>query len=110
MKKSDIRLVYTSDPEEAKRLREAARPLETVDRPPAGQTIRVAIDRKRRGGKTVTVASGFALRGETLQELSRDLKKRCGSGGTAKENEIEIQGDHVTTVKSLLQERGYRVK
>lgn len=77
---------------------------------PSRQTIRVAIDRKRRAGKSVTVASGFEHAPETLAKLATALKKRCGSGGTAKGNEIELQGEHVETVGAELRKLGYRVK
>lgn len=103
-------LVYTTDPDEAKRLREThAMPL-LRDAAPAAQNIKVMLDRKRRGGKTVTVASGFELSPESLDKLATQLKKRCGAGGTAKEREIEIQGDHADTVMGELTKLGYRVK
>jgi translation initiation factor 1 len=104
------KIVWTSDPEEAKRLRESGRMEPQRDAPPGTQTIRVALDRKRRAGKTVTVASGFSHSAETLARIATQLKKRCGSGGTAKENEIEIQGDHAETIAAELGKLGYRVK
>jgi translation initiation factor 1 len=104
------KLVWTSDPQEAKRLRDNGR-LETAsDAPPAKQTIRVVVDRKRRAGKTVTVASGFEHSADTLSKLATALKKRCGSGGTAKDGEIELQGDHAAIVGDELRKLGYRVK
>ena len=104
------KLVWTSDPEEAKRLRDAGKLETPVDADISKQTIRVALDKKRRAGKTVTVASGFQHTAETLASVAQTLKKRCGSGGTAKDAEIEIQGDHVTRVKSELEKLGYRVR
>lgn len=108
MTKSDAKLVYTSDPEEAKRLRQEAP--KRADAPASSQVIRVLIDRKRRGGKTVTLATGFDLTDATLQKIGSDLKKRCGAGGTAKDGEIEIQGDKVELVKSELSRLGFKVK
>jgi translation initiation factor 1 len=103
------KLVWTSDPEEAKRLRESGK-LETAkDVEPSKQTIRVALDRKRRAGKTVTVATGFQHTPDSLSALAATLKKKCGSGGTAKDGEIEIQGDHVAKVAAELQRLGYRL-
>jgi translation initiation factor 1 len=104
------KLVWTSDPEEAKRLREGGKLTLKSDAPPSSQTIRVTIDRKRRAGKTVTVASGFELSSESLGKLASALKKRCGSGGTAKDSEIEIQGEHGEVVAGELRKLGYRVK
>lgn len=108
------KLVWTSDPEAARRLRESGK-LETpvdlpVDRALGEQTIRVTLDKKRRAGKTVTVASGFQHTPETLAAVAQTLKKKCGSGGTAKDGEIELQGDHVAKVKGELEKLGYRVK
>jgi translation initiation factor 1 len=107
---ANSKLVWTSDPEQAKRLRESGQ-LETPrDAEPGRQTIRVGIDRKRRAGKVVTVATGFQHTEETLAKLAQTLKKKCGSGGTAKEGEVEIQGDHVARVADELRKLGYRVK
>lgn len=106
----DAKLVWTSDPEEAKRLRDAGKLDAAKDSEPAKQTIRVAIDRKRRAGKTVTVAAGFEHTAESLAALATKLKKACGSGGTAREGEIEIQGDHAARVAAELRKMGYRVK
>src|SRR4051812_45784834 len=75
------RLVWTSDPEAAKRLREEGAVEARVDQEPAKQSIRVVVDRKRRAGKSVTVASGFQMTGASLAELAAALKKRCGAGG-----------------------------
>jgi translation initiation factor 1 len=103
-------LVWTTDPEEAKRLREQGKLEAPVDVDPAKQSIRVFTDRKRRAGKTVTVAGGFQLAPETLAGVAAALKKKCGAGGTAKDGEIEIQGDHVAKVAAELERLGYRVK
>lgn len=104
------RLVWTSDPEAAKRLREEGAVDAKADLEPAKQSIRVVIDRKRRAGKSVTVASGFQLTAASLGELAAALKKRCGAGGTAGDGEIEIQGDHVARVAAELERLGFRVR
>ena len=104
------KLVWTSDPEEAKRLRESGKLDAAKDVEPAKQSIRVTIDRKRRAGKTVTVASGFQHTPETLAALAASLKKKCGAGGSVKEGEIEIQGDHAAKVVAELERLGYRVR
>jgi translation initiation factor 1 len=103
------KLVWTSDPEEAKRLRESGKLAPAADVAPDKQTIRVTLDRKRRAGKTVTVAGGFEHAPEALSALAATLKKKCGSGGTAKDGEIEIQGDHAERVAAELRKLGYRV-
>jgi len=104
------KLVWTSDPAAARKLRESGKLDAPRDTEAARQTIRVTIDRKARAGKSVTVASGFELTAETLGKLAAQLKKRCGSGGTVREDSIEIQGDHVSAIKSELGKLGYKVR
>jgi len=65
-------------------------------------------DRKHRGGKTVTVITGVP--GNEMAALAQQLKKLCGSGGTVKDDIIEIQGDHCDKVQAKLTELGYKVK
>lgn len=108
--KKDGNLVWTSDPEAAKRLRDSGK-LEAIrELPPEKQSVRVQLDRKRRAGKTVTVASGFEHSAASLAELAQRLKKKCGSGGTARESEIEIQGDHLALILAELQKLGYKAR
>jgi translation initiation factor 1 len=71
------------------------------------QPLRVWIDRKHRGGKTVTLVKGFVGSEEDLSELGRMLKSKCGVGGSAKDGEIIIQGDHRDRVVELLLAAGY---
>lgn len=78
--------------------------------PPSQQNIRVQASRKGRKGKTVTVISGFQCKPETLAALLKQLKTQCGTGGTAKENEIEIQGDHKQKLVQILTDLGYKAK
>ena len=81
-----------------------------VDLPPAEQTLKVQVSRKGRGGKTVSIISGFQHRPETLKTLTKKLKAQCGTGGTAKEDTIEIQGDHAQKLIEVLQKAGYTAK
>lgn len=78
--------------------------------PPAQQNLRVQASRKGRGGKTVTVITGFQEKPETLATLLKQLKTQCGAGGTVKENEIEIQGDHKQKLVEILTKLGYKAK
>ncbi len=80
------------------------------DRPPQEHQLKVRRERGGRKGKTVTVITGFQVTPATLSALAKQLKAQCGSGGTAKENTIEIQGDHRDQVVTLLQQMGYPTK
>lgn len=104
------RLVWTSDPEAAKRLRQEGEMDAHADQEPLRQSIRVVTDRKRRAGKSVTVARGFQMKAASLSELAGALKKKCGAGGTVGDGEIEIQGDHVARVAAELERLGYKVR
>ena len=72
--------------------------------------VRVMRDRKGRGGKTVTVINGLMGTEAELTTLAQQLKKLCGSGGTVKDGNIEIQGDHCDKVMAKLTALGYKVK
>lgn len=78
--------------------------------PPNQQNLRVQASRKGRKGKTVTVISGFQSTPETLTQLLKQLKTQCGSGGTVKDNTLEIQGDHAQKLVQLLTQLGYKAK
>lgn len=78
--------------------------------PPAQHNLKIQASRKGRGGKTVTVISGFQLKPETLETLLKQLKTQCGAGGTVKDDTLEIQGDHKQKLLELLTKLGYKAK
>ncbi|MGB7416748.1 MAG: translation initiation factor [Thermosynechococcaceae cyanobacterium] len=80
------------------------------DLPVAEQKLTVQASRKGRRGKTVTVVSGFQTSAEKLTELAKQLKSQCGSGGTIKDQTVEIQGDHSQKLAEVLKKLGYPVK
>lgn len=72
--------------------------------------VRLQRQTQGRGGKAVTVISGLGGDAADLQQLAKQLKQRCGSGGAVKSGTIEIQGDHRAVLKTELEQRGYKVK
>ena len=78
--------------------------------PPNQQNLKIEASRKGRGGKTVTVISGFQEKPETLATLAKQLKAQCGTGGTVKENEIEIQGENKEKLLEIITKLGYKAK
>ena len=77
---------------------------------PVDGVIRIRREVKGRGGKTVTVACGFQLDDDGLKQLAAELKRRCGTGGSVKDGEILIQGDHRETILAELKKRGFAAK
>lgn len=80
------------------------------DLPPNQQDLRVQASRKGRKGKTVTVISGIQHSPDQLKSLAKKLKAQCGSGGTVKDDTIEIQGDHAQKLVEVLKDMGYGAK
>ncbi len=70
----------------------------------------VSLDSRKRRGKTVTLVTGFQSRPGELEEIVQDLKRLCGTGGRAMDNEIELQGDHRAKVVEKLKGMGYVVR
>ena len=100
-KTSDSGIVYSTDsnfPFEP--------PEDTIESiPPAYQKLKVKLDKKNRGGKMVTLVEGFA--GVGIEDLAKSLKNLCGSGGSAKNGEILIQGDNKDKIRQWLIKNGY---
>ncbi len=98
-------IVYSTNPDFEYEQPEQDEAMEAI--PPQRQQLRVLIDRKKRKGKEVTLVTGFVGPEEDLKALGKLLKSKCGVGGTVKEGEILIQGNHRDTVVDLLKEQGY---
>jgi translation initiation factor 1 len=100
-------IMYSTDPAFSYDAEESL-PVEKV--PANQQNLRVTLDRKNRGGKAVTLITGFIGTVEELELMTKMLKTKCGVGGTAKDGEILIQGDFRDKVLLILQKDGYKAK
>lgn len=105
--KKRLGMVYSTNPDFKFETEEA--PVEET-LPPSRQRLVVRLDRSGRGGKTVTLVQGFSGPEEALADLARDLKKRCGTGGSAKDGEIVMQGDLRQKLTDILNQLGYNAK
>jgi translation initiation factor 1 len=82
-------------------------PEEVVTPEARQQQLRVRIEKKHRGGKTVTIVDGFRGKEDDMEELGRKLKNRCGAGGSAKDGIILVQGEFKEKIIAVLKEWGY---
>lgn len=109
------RLVYSTDPNDNKRCSGCGELMQACrcvgpDEVPAKLTVKLRMEKGGRGGKTVTVLYDLPANPAFLKELTAKLKRACGTGGTAKERSIELQGDYRDRLRQLLPTLGYRVK
>ena len=102
--KERLNIVYSTNPDYNYEMNDDE---EQAPPPPAQQRLRVQLDRKNRGGKVVTLVTGFVGTDNNLKELGKLLKSKCGVGGSAKDGEIIVQGDFKQRVIDLLKAEGY---
>ncbi len=111
MKNKKSILVYSTDPDLRKKIADAESKTNKIENvPPDKQHIKVLLQTKGRKGKKVTVLKGFQHDSETMSGIARQLKKICSTGGTVKDQTIEIQGDQRQHVSTKLMEMGYHVQ
>ena len=106
-KKDDLStIVYSTDPDFTATPDQET----TITLPPGQQSLRVTLESKHRAGKTVTLVLGFVGSESDLEELGKKLKNHCGTGGSAKDGEVILQGDQREKVKLWLLKNNYKVK
>lgn len=105
--KKRIGVVYSTDPN-FKYTEQTEQEPETLE--PGRQKLIVGIDRRNRSGKQVTLVTGFIGRDEDLAALGKMLKSKCGTGGSAKDGEIIIQGDFRDRIVEILTAAGYKAR
>ena len=106
--KSRLGVVFSTNPDYDYQQDADNEQVETL--PIEKQNLRVSIDRRNRGGKQVTLVTGFVGTQDDLEALAKTLKTKCGVGGSAKDGEIIIQGDFRDKVLQLLLSMGYKSK
>ena len=106
-KRNKIDIVYSTNPDFEYKYEEDD-VQETL--PPHRQDLRIRLEKNKRAGKTVTIVSGFIGTVDDLKNLGKDLKSKCGVGGSVKSGEILIQGDFKKRILDILIEGGYKVK
>ena len=102
---SNSKLVYSTN----KTLSNLDESVASVSVRPSQQNVRLHLDRKG-GGKIVTLIKGLMEEKDTLLELTKELKKKCGTGGSVKNSEILIQGNQREVIQKILLKKGYDVK
>lgn len=102
--KKRLDIVYSTNPDYHYREED---PTEEKTLPAEKQRLRITLDRRNRKGKAVTLIAGFEGTAADLEKLEKLLKTKCGVGGSAKDGEIIVQGDHRQKVLEILQKEGY---
>lgn len=105
--KNRVGVVYSTDPDFQYSEKETQ---EQETLPKGKQDLRVQLDKKQRGGKQVTLVTGFVGAEEDLKSLGKLLKSKCGTGGSTKDYEIIIQGDQREKIIGILHQEGYKAK
>ncbi len=108
MTKNESRTVWSSDQGDLRKREQSGPKVQSL--PPQQQTVYLHRDSKGRGGSTVTLVKKLVLSEDDMKDLAKKLKQLCGSGGTVKNDVIEIQGEHREKIAEALKKMGYKVK
>ncbi len=105
----DYELVYSSETP-GKNLSKNKKKSKGVEIKPVEITLKLRLEKNKRGGKTVTVVYEVPSNPEYFKKVLKKIKARCGTGGALKADTMEIQGDHREKIRSLLEGMGFKVK
>lgn len=109
-KKEDVSLLWSDDGHGRNHLPKNKKSVkEDQQFDPKTTTVRMRLEKKGRGGKVVTLIYELPDNQSYFKKLSKELKNKCGSGGSYKDGAIEIQGERLSQVKALLEEKGFKV-
>ena len=106
-KKEEPVILWSDDPSEKNKQNKKAT-LEPVI--PSEHTLKIRLEKNKRGGKVVSFIFELPSNTEFCKKLCKELKSKCGTGGSVKDETIEIQGDHRTKLKELLEKKGFKAK
>lgn len=107
MSDDNSRLVYSTDRNVPRKKQKTFNDTVT-GLPPAEQKVIIRLDRKGRGGKSVTLVEGIQMPREEMKTFLKQLKAKLGTGGAVKDSSIEIQGEHCDKIITILEKLGYR--
>ena len=110
MYKDNRPTVYSTSQGDLRKKRHVIKPRPTRSLPPNEQTVYLHRESKGRGGKTVSLVKGLVLSEKDLKALSKQIKQKCGTGGSVKNGVIIIQGENREKIAAVLRKQGYKVK
>lgn len=107
IKKEEVNILWSDDPnaQKAKDKKPDSTPIV-----PDQVTLKIGLEKNKRGGKVVSTIFNYPPNPDYFEALVKELKKKCGTGGSFKGETIEIQGDHRAKLKELLEAKGFKVK
>lgn len=105
IKKEEPNILFASDGSHTKKKSQSFK--EII---PSEHTLKIRLETNKRGGKAVSVVFELPENPDYFKKLAKELKNHCGSGGSFKNDQIEVQGDHREKIKAYLEKKGFHAK